>query len=81
MKQELRYVHLMAYNVFGLVVVGELKRNWTAFEIEDSSIVKEYKDENELIHDLASYRFTTLPVINNGVEIKDIALFEVNLLP
>ena len=48
---------------------------------EDSSIVKEYKDENELIRDLASYRFTTLPVINNGVEIKDIALFEVNLLP
>ncbi len=37
----------------------------------DNSIVKEYKNEKELIDDLACYRFSVLPVIGNGVEIKD----------
>lgn len=39
---------------------------------ETSPIVKEYANEKELIDDLASYRFSVLPVIGNGVDIKDI---------
>ena len=38
----------------------------------ESNVVKEYDNEQELLEDLVSYRFTTLPVISNGVEIKDI---------
>ncbi len=41
---------------------------------EDNHIVKDYDDENELYSDLASYRFTTLPVIDDGVEILDTEL-------
>lgn len=43
---------------------------------ENSGIVKEYINEEDLINDLASYRFTTLPVINNGVNILDIELVD-----
>lgn len=39
---------------------------------ESSSIIKEHDTEKELIDDLVRYRFTTLPVLNNGVEIRDV---------
>jgi hypothetical protein len=45
------------------------------YEIEidtDSSYIKDYDKETDLIDDLVHYRFTTLPVIGNGVEVKDI---------
>ncbi len=42
----------------------------------DNYIVKEYSNEKELVADLVSYRFTTLPVIGNGVEIKDTEVLE-----
>lgn len=45
----------------------------------ENYIVKEYSNEKELIEDLASYRFTTLPVIGNGVEIKDIEVLDWSL--
>lgn len=38
----------------------------------ESSNVKDYDSEKGMIEDLVHYRFTTLPVIGNGVEIKDI---------
>lgn len=48
-----------------------------AIEVDtENSIVKEYDSEKELVDDLASYRFTTLPVIGNGVEIKDVEVVE-----
>ncbi len=45
------------------------------YELEidaDSSIVQEYDNDGQLIEELVSYRFSLLPVIGNGVEIKDI---------
>ncbi len=42
----------------------------------ENSIVKEYETEKELVDDLASYRFSVLPVIGNGVEIKDVEVLE-----
>ena len=45
------------------------------YEIEvdnESSIVKNYNTEKEMIEDLVGYRFSILPVIGQGVEIKDI---------
>lgn len=42
----------------------------------DNSIVKEYKNERELVDDLASYRFSVLPVIGDGVEIKDVEVLD-----
>ena len=49
-------------------------------EVDDeNSIVKEYSNENELVNDLVSYRFTTLPVIGNGVEIKDTEVLDWNI--
>ncbi len=42
----------------------------------DNSIVKEYKNEKELVDDLASYRFSVLPVIGDGVEIKDVEVLD-----
>jgi len=50
----------------------EVKIRYTIEVDAENSIVKEYETEKELIGDLASYRFSVLPVINNGVEIKDI---------
>lgn len=47
---------------------------------ENSPIVKEYENQKELIEDCASYRFlSTLPVINNGVEVVDISVAEVDI--
>ena len=43
---------------------------------KDNSIVKEYKNEKELVDDLASYRFSVLPVIGDGVEIKDVEVLD-----
>lgn len=42
----------------------------------DNSIVKEYANEKELVDDLASYRFSVLPVIGDGVEIKDVEVLD-----
>lgn len=45
------------------------------YELEvdtDSFYVKDYSSEEEMIEDLVHYRFTTLPVIGKGVEIKDV---------
>ena len=45
------------------------------YELEvdtDSSYVKDYDTEQGMIEDLVYYRFTTLPVIGKGVEIKDV---------
>ena len=36
------------------------------------SYVKDYDNEEGMIEDLVHYRFTTLPVIGKGVEIKDV---------
>lgn len=49
------------------------------YELEidtESEIVKEYVDDEELLQHLASYRFSILPVIDNGVEFKDVELQE-----
>lgn len=54
----------------------EVKTKYTIEVDSDNYIVKEYLNEEELINDLASYRFTTLPVIGNGVEIKDIEVLD-----
>lgn len=47
---------------------------------ENDSIVKEYKSENDLLADCASYRFSDiLPVIKKGgVKIKDIEMVRVS---
>lgn len=46
-------------------------------EIDDeSTIVKEYANDNELASDLTSYRFAVLPVIGKGVEIIDVETIE-----
>lgn len=50
----------------------EVTYKYTIEVDENSSIVKEYDTEKELIDDLVGYRFTTLPVLNNGVEIQDV---------
>ena len=45
------------------------------YELEvdtESSYVKDYDSEQGMIEDLVHYRFTTLPVIGKGVEIKDV---------
>lgn len=42
----------------------------------NNSIVKEYDSEKELVDDLASYRFSVLPVIGDGVEIKDVEVLD-----
>jgi hypothetical protein len=42
----------------------------------ENSIVKEYETEKALVDDLASYRFSVLPVIGNGVEIKDVEVLQ-----
>lgn len=56
----------------------EVVYRYTIHIEEENSIVQEYKDTNELIADLASYRFTILPVIDNGVQIQDVELVEWN---
>jgi hypothetical protein len=53
------------------ILVIEVTNVHTIEVDDDNSIVKEYTNEKELVQDLVSYRFTTLPVIGNGVEIKD----------
>ena len=58
------------------ILVVELTTIYTIEVDTDNSIVKEYSNVNELVDDLASYRFTTLPVIGNGVEIKDTEVLE-----
>ena len=42
----------------------------------NNSIVRDYRNEKELVDDLASYRFSVLPVIGNGVEIKDVEVLD-----
>jgi len=45
------------------------------YEIEvddESSYVKDYNTEQGMIEDLVYYQFTTLPVIGNGVQIKNV---------
>jgi hypothetical protein len=54
----------------------EVTYKYTIEVDENSPIVKEYNTEGELIDDLASYRFTILPVLNNGVEIKDVEFLD-----
>jgi hypothetical protein len=46
---------------------------------ENNYIVKEYESTKELIEDLASYRFGTLPVIDNGVVIKNIDVHDIDI--
>lgn len=49
-------------------------------EVDDNDdIVKEYEDDEELVNDLATYRFgSVLPVVQeNAIRIKDIELVEV----
>lgn len=58
------------------ILVVELTTIHTIEVDTDNSIVKEYSNVKELVDDLASYRFTTLPVIGNGVEIKDTEVLE-----
>ncbi len=38
---------------------------------EDNPIVQEYETLKDLVEDLVAYRFSTLPVIGNGVDILD----------
>lgn len=58
------------------ILVIEVK-TWYTIEVDtENQIVKEYGNEKELVDDLASYRFTTLPVIGNGVEIQDIEVLD-----
>ena len=38
---------------------------------DDSPIVKEYADDDDLVSDLAHYNWSTLPVLGNGVELID----------
>lgn len=47
---------------------------------DESPIVKEYADDNELVQDLSSYRFYTLPVLGNGVELLDVELESATIL-
>lgn len=47
---------------------------------ENNAIVKEYDSTRELIEHLADYGFTVLPVINNGVKIKDIQIHDIDIL-
>jgi hypothetical protein len=47
---------------------------------DNSPIVKDYADDNELVDDLASYHFSTLPVIGNGVELIDVQLESVTII-
>ncbi len=54
----------------------EVTYKYTIEVDEKSNIVKEYKDQKELINDLVDYRFTVIPVINNGVKIKDIQVLD-----
>jgi hypothetical protein len=54
----------------------EVTYKYTIEVDEDNLIVKEYSTEKELIDDLVGYRFTTLPVIGDGVEIKDVEATE-----
>jgi len=51
-------------------------------EVDNSNeLVKEYESRTDLIEQLASYRFSpTLPVVNNGVEVKDVDLEEVSFV-
>jgi len=43
----------------------------------ENSVVKEYESEKELVNDLASYQCSVvLPVIGNGVEIKDVEVLK-----
>lgn len=45
------------------------------YELEvdtESFYVKDYNSEQEMIEDLVHYRFSTLPVIGKGIEIKDV---------
>lgn len=50
----------------------EVTMKYTIEVDTENSIVKEYETEKELVDDLSSYRFSVLPVIGNGVEIKDV---------
>jgi hypothetical protein len=46
---------------------------------ENNGIVQDYESENDLILDLASYRFSeVLPVMKEGVKVKDIELVEIS---
>lgn len=51
-----------------------------SYEIEiddENNTVKEYENDKELVEHLASYRFSTLPVLyNGGVIIKDSDILE-----
>jgi hypothetical protein len=42
------------------------------FNKKHNLYVKDYDSEQGMIEDLVYYRFTTLPVIGKGVEIKDV---------
>ncbi len=53
------------------------------YEIEidtNNSTVKEYDSEKELIDNLTSYHFEVLPVIGDGVEVKDTTLLHWDLV-
>ncbi len=54
----------------------EVTMKYTIEVDSENSIVKEYESEKELVDDLVSYRFSVLPVIGNGVEIKDIEVLD-----
>ena len=43
---------------------------------EDDLIVKDYENEQEMIEDLVSYRFDILPVLNDGVKVKDVEVID-----
>ena len=46
----------------------------------ESSCVKDYDNENGLIEDLVHYRFSTLPVIGNGVDVLDVTVQDYTIL-
>lgn len=46
---------------------------------EKSPIVKEYENEKELIEHLVDYRFTILPVIDNGVRIVNVEVHNIDI--
>lgn len=53
------------------IVQIDVKVKYTIEVDPENEIVKEYEDDHDLISDLVSYNFSVLPVIGNGVEVKD----------
>lgn len=47
---------------------------------QESSCVKDYDTESGMIEDLVHYRFTTLPILGNGVDVVDVEVGDYSII-